>query len=429
MKMIVSIMPLLLILSSAYPQTGWKICTSPSFQNRVDDIFMLDTQTGYAVCGDGKIVKTTDGDTWTTLTQTANTYYRSVEFINTKKGFVGGFPQGSNTTTNINILRKTIDGGITWTDLSPLLHPRARKGICGLAIPDSNTIYGCGNWYQDSGYIIKSVDGGNTWSFIDMQPYASSIIDMYFINKDTGFATGRGPLPLRTGIILYTTNGGQSWTYKFQNTTASQYCWKIQRLTDKLYFASLEDMLNVKPSILRSTDGGMNWTIQQVANNKYNIEGIGFIDALNGWTGGDANFSFKSTNGGVTWDTVQICPFMNRVFKVNDTTLFATGDRIWKYKGDAIIPVLPSARYALVRCSPNPVHDNLKIDISLLRNTHVLLIVLDNSGKQINVIDNSDKQQGDYQYHFNPKYLPAGIYYIVIKTHEDKQVSKIVVSH
>jgi len=428
MKTFIPVVVFLVASFSSYAQTGWKICTSPSFQSRVDDIFMLDTQTGYAVCGDGKTVKTTDGgNNWTTLVQLNNVYCRSVEFINTQKGFVGGFPVGTNPA-NTNILRRTTDGGSTWTDLSSLLDDRARKGICGLAIPDSNTIYGCGNWYQDAGYIIKSVDGGNTWSFIDMQPYASSIIDMHFTSKDTGFATGRGPLPLRTGIILYTTNGGQSWTYKFQNTMASQYCWKIQRLTDKLYFASLEDMLNLKPSILRSADGGMNWTIQQVANNKYDIEGIGFIDPLKGWTGGDADYSFQSINGGVTWDTVHVCPFMNRVFKVNDTTLFATGDRIWKYKGDAVIPTLPPGRYVLMHCNPNPVKDNLRIDISLSRSTHVLLIVLDNAGKQINTIDNSNKQKGDYQYHFNAKPLPAGIYYVVIKTHEDKQSIKIVVS-
>lgn len=105
---------------------------------------MVDTQTGYAVSGDGKIVKTTDGgNNWITLLQDNRVYCRSVEFINTQKGFVGGFPRGGSTGTNI--LRKTLDGGNTWTDLTLLIHPKARKGICGLAVADTSTIFGCGN--------------------------------------------------------------------------------------------------------------------------------------------------------------------------------------------------------------------------------------------------------------------------------------------
>src|SRR6185503_4465152 len=94
---------------------------------------------------------------------------RSVEFINTQKGFVGAFDYDS--VSHSNVLRVTTDGGSSWTDITPQLDPRAQKGICGLSVADSNTIYGCGNWFQDSAYIVKSIDGGSTWSFIDMHTY------------------------------------------------------------------------------------------------------------------------------------------------------------------------------------------------------------------------------------------------------------------
>jgi len=426
MKTAIRLLALLLIASSSYAQTGWKVCNAPVFGNRVDDIFMLDAHTGYAASGDGKIVKTTDGgNNWMLIYQDPTVYHRSVEFINTQKGFVGGFPIGGNNGTGI--FKRTTDGGATWTDLTPLLHPRARHGICGLAIPDANTIYGSGNWYDDSAYIVKSVDGGDTWSFIDMKQYAASIIDMYFLNKDTGFATGRGKLPQQSGVILYTTDGGATWTYKFQNYTNYEFCWKIQHLTSKIYFASLEDFGNVTPKILKSTDGGMTWNLRQVATTPYNIEGIGFIDSLHGWTGGDYNYSFKTTDGGFTWDTIHICPLMDRVFKVNDTMLFATGSQIWKYHGDGFIPAIPATRYAWMTCSPNPVKDNLTIAISTSVNTHVMLMVLDNNGNRVSLIDNTDKLKGSYQYHLDTRVLAAGMYYVVLKTHEDKRVVKVVV--
>lgn len=427
MKTVIHLIALLIISVTAYTQTGWKLCNAPAFGNRVDDIFMLDTKTGYAVCGDGKIVKTTDGgDNWLLMKQ-ANIYCRSVEFINTQKGFVGGF--SFNAGVDTNILRRTTDGGATWTDLSPLLHRRAKGGICGLAVADANTIYGGGNWYGDSAYIIKSTDGGNTWSFIDMSAYATSIIDLYFINKDVGFATGKGLSPLESGIILYTTDGGASWTYKFQNMVANEYCWKIQRLTSKIYFASLEDFGSVLPKILKSTDGGMTWTVHFVSTSAYNIEGIGFIDEKKGWTGGDGGFSFQSDDGGLTWDTIHICPFMNRVFKVNDTLLFASGDRIYKYNTGGFIPAIPGTRYASMNCSPNPVNDKLNIGIAVSVQTRVWLMLLDNSGRRIEVIANEDKIKGSYQYKLNTDRLPPGMYYVLLKTHEDKVVKKIVVTH
>lgn len=418
---------LLIISVTAYTQKGWKVCNSPTFTNRVDDLFMLNTQTGYAVCGDGKIVKTTDGGNNWLLMKQSNIYNRSVEFINTEKGFVGAFSFNPNPIADI--LRKTTDGGATWTDLTSLLHPRAKKGICGLAVADANTIYGGGNWFGDSAYIVKSTDGGNTWSFIDMTPWATSIIDLYFLNKDVGFATGKGPLPLESGIILYTTDGGASWSYKFQNNIPNEYCWKIQRLTARTWFASLEDFGNVSPKILKSTDGGMTWNIQQVAAAPYNIEGIGFLNSKVGWTGGDANFSFRSNDGGITWDTVHVCPYMNRVFKVNDTMLFASGDRIYRYDTTAYYStgLIPAGRYAWMACSPNPVSDMLTIDISVTVQTRVSLMLLDNTGRRVAVIANEDKPQGSYQYKFNANHLPPGIYYVALKTHEDKVVKKIIV--
>ena len=409
----------------SFAQNGWKVCNAPVFNNRVDDVFMVNTQIGYAASGDGKIVKTTDGgENWTLLLQ-GTVYCRAVEFINEQKGFVGAFSFAGNTA---NILRRTTDGGATWTDLTSLLHPRARKGICGLAVADNNTIYGGGNWLEDSAYLIKSIDGGNTWSFIDMHTYATSIIDMHFINKDTGFVTGKSLGPVESAIILYTTNGGLTWSTKFQNNIPSEYCWKIQRLTNRIYFASIEDLMNFPPKILKSVDGGMTWKIHQVDPVAYNIEGVGFIDPLHGWTGGGPVKSFETKDGGITWDSVAICPFMNRVFRVNDTMMLASGRQIWKYRGAGIYPAIPDQHYAWMNCYPNPVRDVLTMEVSVAVPTRVLVMLMDASGKQLKVIENTDRAKGSYQFYLNTGHLPQGVYYIVLKTHEDKRVVKILVS-
>jgi hypothetical protein len=254
---------------------------------------------------------------------------------------------------------------------------------------------------------------------------------MHFISKDTGFVTGTGLLPLQTAVILYTTDGGVTWSYKFQNTTPNEYCWKIQHLTDSIYFASIEDFTAVPPSILKSIDGGMSWTIHQINTASQNIEGVGFIDSLKGWTGG-GTLSFETNDGGITWDTIFICPGMNRVFRVNDSLLFATGYKIWKYAppGTADISKNETVQnYATINCYPNPVNHNLTVNATFSKFTHSLMILFDSEGKEIKVIDNTDKPKGDYTYNLRTADLPQGNYFIVLKTHEDKVILKVVVNH
>jgi photosystem II stability/assembly factor-like uncharacterized protein len=428
---------LLLVTVNSFAQNGWSITAAPAFRSRVDDVFMVNTKTGYAVSGDGRIVKTTNGgNNWLELLRDSSIYCRSVEFVNEQKGFVGGFLSGYPGAKPI--LRRTDDGGQTWTNLTSLLHPRARKGICGMSAPDTNTIYGCGNWFEDSSYIIKSTDGGNTWQFIDMSDYASSLIDIHFISKDTGFATGSSLLPLKTAIILYTTNGGQSWTVPFRNNIGSEYCWKIQQLNPRIFFASIEDNGPVNGSrILKSMDGGKTWLLRNVSNVNENIEGIGFIDSLKGWTGGYGN-TYTSTDGGLNWTIASgICPSMNRVFKVNDTLLFASGREIWKYRRnvDEVPPPPPpppppgAEINAFIKVFPNPANKTVTVNFALYKPSRVLVILLDEGGRQLKTLINADKDRGDYRIPLDTHVLPAGVYYLVLRTHEEKLTTKLVVAH
>jgi hypothetical protein len=119
---------------------------------------------------------------------------------------------------------------------------------------------------------------------------------------------------------------------------------------------------------------------------------------------------------------------MNRVFKVNDTMMFATGARIWKYKGEGIFPPIPAQQYAQLICYPNPVRDVLTIDVSVAVATRIAVMLLDGNGRQIKMIENADRPKGSYQYYVNTTGLPEGMYYVVLKTHEEKGYAKIIVS-
>jgi hypothetical protein len=65
----------------------------------------------------------------------------------------------------------------------------------------------------DSGTIIKTTDGGTTWTAHNV-PVSMFLTSVYFIDSDTGYAAGAN------GAILKTTNGGTNWMV--QNSGISQ---------------------------------------------------------------------------------------------------------------------------------------------------------------------------------------------------------------
>lgn len=58
------------------------------------------------------------------------------------------------------------------------------------------------------GALFRTVDGGATWSFLEMPVSVGAWLDVSFISPDTGFALGSGN---GAGIVMVTQNGGLSW--------------------------------------------------------------------------------------------------------------------------------------------------------------------------------------------------------------------------
>jgi Secretion system C-terminal sorting domain len=176
----------------------------------------------------------------------------------------------------------------------------------------------------------------------------------------------------------------------------------------------------------------MNWKLINVYDKPYDIEGVGFIDSLHGWTGGEDSFSFETKDGGTTWDTINICPYMNRVFKVNDSLLFAVGEGIWKFSPDKTTGLehIPIAfNFANLDCDPNPASNFIHIKANIHVNTQLHISCLNSIGVPIKLIENSIKDIGEYHYNLNTSNFQNGSYFIVLKTHEAKVVKKIIVAH
>lgn len=331
----------------------WRKTNAPTASSRTDDIWFLDPQVGWAVNSDGNILKTSDGgNSWSVQHSAPGAYLRCVGFANSSVGWVG-------TLSSARRLFRTVDGGVTWTRVSPL-PAGAPVAICGLSVVNDRIVYCSGtNRPSDFPRMMKTLDGGATWTAWDMSAHASILIDCYFPDAMHGWVVGgKAAEPTPTSrdklkpVVLETTDGGATWINRLAGKEAEfpfgEWGWKIQFLSANLGFVSLENFNSA--AILKTTDGGNSWRRIQVndAQGNKNLEGIGFVDEQHGWVGGwgpggfdgvgePQGFSSSTIDGGVTWQNANdIGLFINRFrFFGNPIVVgFASGDTVYKYSSE-----------------------------------------------------------------------------------------------
>ena len=331
----------------------WQPTNAPVASSRTDDIWFIDRQTGWAVNSSGQIVKTTDGfETYTVQLHDPELYFRCIGFASANVGWAG-------TLTAPRILFATRDGGNMWNPVTNL-PASVPSAICGLSVVNENVVFMSGtNFPNRPPRMMKTMDGGATWIAWGMTPWASILIDTYFIDANRGWVVGGKtdePTPTRNNVkavVLYTEDGGKTWVNRAASLSTQlpkgEWGWKIQFLNDKLGFVSLENFN--AGAILKTTDGGLSWTRIDINDpqKNANLEGVGFIDENHGWVGGwgDVNFQRLSTSetldGGRTWrDANQVGKALNRFrFFGNPVTLgYASGQTVYRYSS---APAMPAA--------------------------------------------------------------------------------------
>lgn len=342
----------------------WRETTAPVAGSRYDDIWFINPFVGWACNSDGKILKTTDGgDSWIQQFQVASpfVYPRCLGFVNASKGWLG-------TTSAAQRLFRTDDGGENWNLVTNLPGGFPAK-VCGLSVVNEDVIYASGtNEPTDHAGVLKSTDGGATWSAIDMGQRATLLVDCFFRDENLGWVVGGKADdnvidPRRRDVkpvVLFTDDGGDSWTDLVVNQRDEfphgEWGWKIQFVSDTLGFISLEN--EHAAAILKSTDGGQTWkriAVDDPQQNK-NLEGIGFLDENNGWVGGWGDpfpdvtgKSSETTDGGATWqDANHIGRFINRFRFIGDplTVGYSCGLTVYKYSTDPIPTAVSAARVA-----------------------------------------------------------------------------------
>jgi photosystem II stability/assembly factor-like uncharacterized protein len=198
----------------------------------------------------------------TLTTDIPNARYTDLTFITATTGFA----------ISAGFIVKTTDGGATWTS-SPLPTSVSVKKV---QFTDNLTGYIIGG-NNASGVLFKTTDGGKNWIAINLKalecPYG-----MYFLNNNTGFITGKN-------LFIKTTDGGQTWTSLNSNFRMFQdVCFRDK---NKGYVTSNKGVA------FRTTNGGISWDSLQCNATDY-LYDIYFID--------DKSYALQSSGGLVDFE-------------------------------------------------------------------------------------------------------------------------------
>ncbi|MDZ4823978.1 MAG: T9SS type A sorting domain-containing protein [Flavobacteriales bacterium] len=308
----------------------------------------------WASGGNGKVyTSTNEGVTWT-LVSIGVTFNAVLDIQFTNANTIYALIGGSNA------LRKSVDGGMNWTDVlagsSNLAMQVLNDNEIFVSISNGilHTINGGSSWdteftWPDSrityhffdttannkilvgfdGQIYHSDDDGSAWTEINSG--VNYVIGMDFINTAEGWAVGGSGF---INILIHTTNAGENWNIAnspsgitnidffdamngyaigssgIHRTTDGGANWIQKSSTITSGKLVVVDALNVHVlsnniTVHNSFDGGETWTtgaynvnLPLVAFPLYDLE---FVDAMNGRLSGDSGYVYFTSDGGLNW--------------------------------------------------------------------------------------------------------------------------------
>jgi photosystem II stability/assembly factor-like uncharacterized protein len=426
-------------------QSGWFNVNS-GVNSDLNSIFFVDSHIGYAV-GSNVILKSNNGgSSWYQLTINSSGInekyvFKSVYFINASTGFVVGsafknstglIPPGQNQNNgsqlNYNIIFKTEDEGLNWTEQ----YRSIGTGLNCVHFIDSKI--GCA---IGTNTILHTINGGNYWALLPLHRSETNDVftykSVYFINEMTGYVVGNlfeESTGINTSVIYKTEDMGMNWNEIYRNRVIE---------LNSIYFFNFKYGFAVGSNvILKTISEGLDWIeipVLQGENDYFNFSSIFFPnsnlypDPKTGWVVGKvyvgppgeySGVIFRTNDGGYNWEqqyrksglgykSVFFNDLLNGWTTGLDGIILKTidGGAVNKDKTEKII----TDKFSLSQNFPNPFNPTSKIKFHISNLSNVKLVIYDILGKQITSLVNEQLKPGTYEVEFNGSNLSSGIYY------------------
>jgi photosystem II stability/assembly factor-like uncharacterized protein len=173
---------------------------------------------------------------------------------------------------------RTVDGGASWS----VQTSGTMQSLRAVAFGDGSHGWAVGG----GGTILGTVDGGASWT-VQTSNVTQGLYGVACSGASTAVAVGAG------GTIVATSDGGTTWTR--QTSTASQDLHAVAFADGTHGWA-----VGAGGAIAATSDAGAMWTTQASGSTR-NLAGVDFFDPLHGWAVGAGGLVLHTTNGGSAW--------------------------------------------------------------------------------------------------------------------------------
>jgi photosystem II stability/assembly factor-like uncharacterized protein len=299
MKQILILSTMLTILiTNVYGQ--WQILSGGNF-NSIDYVdenvmYLYSESTRWGSWGIiGDIWKTEDsGETWTEIRLEEWSIYYGLDFYNDSVGMIQARKSGGDSTC----ILKTMNGGESW-QLSYLFPDSLQACKTNISLITENIAFIKIHRDYFENFIIRTINGGVTWSVIKPIPQAGDITYLHFFDENNGFI-------IQDDIwnppsVLITVDAGESWQKYTLNglsdigdvevvNDTTIYFNATTDIPDEKIFCKTNDIFNSYSTIFQTSLGGIN---SFYAKDEHTIFALR--------SDNDTTNVIKSIDGGTTW--------------------------------------------------------------------------------------------------------------------------------
>lgn len=403
------LIPLLFIVSFAYPQNYWHKVQTP-VDLKLNTIFCLDSSNIWIGADSGKILYTSDlGKTWSVRESGIQQNLVDIFFLDENFGW--GLAHYEEFPVYRTIILKTSDGGNSWDNSFYRI-----ENVFLYSIVFFDTING---WIGGDIELAYTDDGGDSWyvpPLLDTTFVYLPIYSLKFYDRQYGYAVG-GYIDF-VGVVWSTSDSGKSWHSELVTADPPYDIHLFDEYNAYALTSDIEHNYNIE--VLQTTNGGLNWTVD-ILDLVGTVTSIDFRTRDEGWaTMGRDRLAMNTFDGGLTWNYYALpdSSAVNDVVFLDSTKGFMAGDSgvffIYQFQDPSSAVKLNNDNFPhsfyLYQNYPNPFNSQTYINYYIENSSNVRLDVFNIVGERILETDLGMRSGGNHSEKIDLVNMPSGIY-------------------
>ncbi|MDR3610944.1 MAG: YCF48-related protein [Ignavibacteriaceae bacterium] len=384
----------------AFCQSLWIKNQSPTTKN-LQKVVFIDSLTGWAIGDSGLIIHTSNGGmNWDIQNSNIDLDLLSVTFPNKNIGWALSWTDSPPYGT---VILNTSDGGHSWKNE---FYNGADVYLKSIYFVDS--LNGFIGGYSNG--ILYTTDGGNVWNQAEIDSFVGyPIYNIVFANKYYGFACG-GSTDIM-GVIYKTTNGGKNWSGK--SVSADPIHSLV--ILDSLHIVGIGGDIEFGGGIVNSDNGGLSWNYK-ILNIAGTGLAISFRTLSEGWALIKGGPFIVTYDKGFIWNNYSFpeSPIIADIAFTDSLHGYAVGigGTILKYN----IPLTSidekielAAAFSLNQNYPNPFNPSTTISFFIPKMSKIILKIYDILGQEVKSFEHQ-MDAGEHNIKLTFNNLSSGIY-------------------